>query len=180
MTSTPLFLTLIRGHQGSGKSTQAQAIAQADAGIVHIENDQFFTDENGVYAFDFSRHAEVKELCLRKTQAALDEGLSVVVSNTFTKLEELFPYIAAAAEHGAQIHVIEMEHDFPSVHGIPPEVIEQRKRDFQPWVGHKTVIGPQGVVAVSAVSSPVDPVAATLESASEEPPAAKASRPRAP
>ena len=46
---------LIRGHQGSGKSTFAEQKAAEfkakyrDAEIVRIENDLFMTDENGVY-----------------------------------------------------------------------------------------------------------------------------------
>lgn len=46
---------LIRGHQGSGKSTYAaKLIAEfqqtyPDAKVVHIENDKELTDENGVY-----------------------------------------------------------------------------------------------------------------------------------
>ena len=45
---------LIRGHQGSGKSTFAEQKAvefaqqYPDAEIVHIENDLLMTDENGV------------------------------------------------------------------------------------------------------------------------------------
>lgn len=46
---------LIRGHQGSGKSTFAeQKIAEfkkefPNGEIIHIENDLLLTDENGVY-----------------------------------------------------------------------------------------------------------------------------------
>ena len=46
---------LIRGHQGSGKSTYAaKLIAEfqqtyPNAKVVHIENDKELTDENGVY-----------------------------------------------------------------------------------------------------------------------------------
>ena len=46
---------LIRGHQGSGKSTFAEQKAAEfaqqylDAEIVRIENDLLMTDENGVY-----------------------------------------------------------------------------------------------------------------------------------
>ena len=48
---------LLRGHQGSGKSTFAQEKIKAfqkeypDAEIVHIENDLLMTDENGNYQF---------------------------------------------------------------------------------------------------------------------------------
>ena len=48
---------LLRGHQGSGKTTFAHAQIAAfqkqypDAHIVHIENDLLLTDENGEYRF---------------------------------------------------------------------------------------------------------------------------------
>ena len=48
---------LLRGHQGSGKSTFAQEKIKvfqkqySNAEIVHIENDLLMTDENGNYRF---------------------------------------------------------------------------------------------------------------------------------
>ena len=48
---------LLRGHQGSGKSTFAHEKIKAfqeqypDAEIVHIENDLWMTDKNGNYQF---------------------------------------------------------------------------------------------------------------------------------
>lgn len=48
---------LLRGHQGSGKSTFAREQINAfqkqypNAEIIHIENDLLMTDENGNYCF---------------------------------------------------------------------------------------------------------------------------------
>ena len=58
---------LIRGHQGSGKSTFAEQKAAEfkskyrDAEIVHIENDLFMTDENGVYRFSREALAQAQQ-----------------------------------------------------------------------------------------------------------------------
>ena len=64
---------LLRGHQGSGKSTFAQEKIKAfqkeyhDAEIVHIENDLWMTDADGNYQFTI----EGIEQAQRKGQAMM-------------------------------------------------------------------------------------------------------------
>jgi predicted kinase len=144
MSSFEPFLVLIRGHQGSGKSTLALSMAAQDARVEHIENDHFFTLPDGVYQFDPARHQEAKSHCLRRVALALAEGRAVVVSNTLTTLAEIAPFLRLAAEHRAPVRIIEMDCDFASVHGVPREEIERKKKAFEPWLGEKTVVGPEG------------------------------------
>ena len=71
---------LLRGHEGSGKSTFAQqkiAEFQRDfpnAHIVHIDNDLALTDTNGHYHFDFERFAQAHRDNMARQQAALEQG----------------------------------------------------------------------------------------------------------
>lgn len=122
-------LVLIRGVQGSGKTTLAQKISQL--GYKHHENDQFFTDENGEYQFDFSKHQTAKEETLRKTQLELEKGNNVVVSNTFNTLKELNVYIDMAKKIGVHVNVINTKLNYKNIHKIPSEVIEKAKLTYE-------------------------------------------------
>lgn len=133
-------LLLVRGHPGSGKSSLANEYELS--GYQRFENDAFFTDSNGIYKFDFANHQKAKDVCLQNTKKALDKGLSVVVSNTFTKLSEMEPFITYAKEKGIPIRVIEMELNFGNVHSVPEEVVIDKKKQFEPYEGAIVVDNP--------------------------------------
>lgn len=76
---------LIRGHSGSGKSTLAQKLVLG--GGVHLENDQFLLDEDGVYKWTRERHQRAKDKCLTAYENALARGVErIAVSNVFADL----------------------------------------------------------------------------------------------
>ena len=89
---------LLRGHQGSGKSTFAeQKIAEfqkefPNAQIVHIENDKELTDENGVYRFSREALAQAQQkgmVVLKNTlkfgQQHKQKPILIINSNTNQK-----------------------------------------------------------------------------------------------
>lgn len=117
-------LVLIRGVPGSGKSTLAKQMK----GYQHFEADMFFTDESGVYKYDASRIKQAHEWCQNMTDAALQIGADVVVSNTFTRRFEIQPYIDMANRYGAGLKIITATGDYKNVHGVPDEII-QKMRD---------------------------------------------------
>lgn len=133
-------LLLVRGHPGSGKSSLANEYELS--GYQRFENDAFFTDSNGIYKFDFANHQKAKDVCLQKSKKALDKGMSVVVSNTFTKLSEMEPFITYAKEKGIPVRVIEMELNFGNVHAVPEEVVIEKKKQFEPYEGAIVVDNP--------------------------------------
>jgi len=82
-------LVLIRGLPGSGKSTMALVLAQV--GYVHYEADMYFM-QDGQYQYDSRQVRQAHQWCREQTLRALQAGKRVVVSNTFTRLQEMEPY----------------------------------------------------------------------------------------
>ena len=128
-----LNLTLIRGLPGSGKSTLAKALWQTNADMLHFEADMFHIDENGNYRFDASRLKEAHQWCKDCVEEALSEGDSVVVSNTFTQMWEMQPYIELAQQFKASLQVIECHGDFGNIHDVPEEVVQKMRERWQPF-----------------------------------------------
>lgn len=123
-------LIIVRGHPGSGKSTFSKQICEI-LGAKHIENDQFFTN-NGNYSFDITKHQTAKDDCLERTKKALMEGHTVVVSNTFTKLNEIDEYLDFAKKNNIKTTFFEMDFHFPNKHNVPDEIVENKKKEFEP------------------------------------------------
>lgn len=103
----------------------------ARKGYVHCEADQYFGDP---YLFDTDRLPAAHADCLRRTIEALDDGYSVVVSNTFTRLWEMEPYRIAAKRRGVRFRVIEATGKFPNKHGVPLEAIERMRARWEVYV----------------------------------------------
>ena len=125
-------LYLIRGVCGSGKSTFAYELW--DSGLVDriFEADQYFTGDDGNYAFDAAKLAEAHKICQEKTKEFLKFGRSVAVSNTSTTEKEVETYAKIAEEFGAKFIsiVVENRHGGSNIHNVPPEKIEQIKKRF--------------------------------------------------
>ena len=117
-------LVLIRGLPGSGKSTMAQEMVAN--GFVHFEADMYFTVD-GVYAYDSARIQDAHAWCQRMTRQALQEGRRVVVSNTFTRLQELKPYQGMVNE----IRVVEARGRWQNTHGVPAEMVERMAQRWE-------------------------------------------------
>ena len=62
----------------------------------------------------------------------MDAGRSVVVSNTFTRLWEMEPYLKAAKKRGINISIIEATGNWPNVHGVPEDAIEKMRARWEP------------------------------------------------
>lgn len=119
-------LIIIRGLPGSGKTTMAGVITKI--GYRHFEADMFFEVE-GRYQYDATRIRDAHAWCQRMTRAALERGENVVVSNTFTHLREMQPYVEMGAK---TIRVIEAQGKWESVHGVPPEMLERMAARWEP------------------------------------------------
>lgn len=114
-------LIIIRGLPGSGKSTHARAYYPNHK---HLEADMYFLDEQGNYNFNsyFLRNAH--GWCYNATTHALNMGIDVVVSNTFTTKKELKAYIDLANDFDVKYQVVSLHDNYGSIHNVPKETLE--------------------------------------------------------
>lgn len=117
-------LTLIRGLPGSGKSTLAKKLA-----AVHFEADMFFFKQD-VYCYDPALVAQAHQWCEAQTAATLQQGLPVVVSNTFTQWWQIEPYIYLAKQHDVTVKLIEASGNYANIHAVPAEAINEMKNAY--------------------------------------------------
>ena len=123
-------LMLIRGLPGTGKSTRAKLLISIGEFHAHFEADMFF-ERDGKYAFNASRLPAAHQWCQKSAMDALLAGKNVVVSNTFTTAEEMFPYFAIAEEVGAKVEIVTLLKEFGSIHAVPESTMERMRRRFQ-------------------------------------------------
>lgn len=122
---------LIRGHQGSGKSTFAkQKIAEfkrayPDAKIVPIENDQLLYDENGHYHWTPERVDKAVRMGQTMMKNAFNEcrqnpNLDVLVinSNTNQKSSACIHLLQSAKKHGLTTEVYRLHNFFDNTHNV--------------------------------------------------------------
>lgn len=119
-------LYLIRGISGSGKSTYAQKLLSVDPSIKHFEADMFFK-RNGNYNFNPSLLKDAHKWCFDKTEEALRNGHSVIVSNTFTQNWEIKPYIDLGKKYGVEIIIKKATGNYKNIHGVPEEALKRMK-----------------------------------------------------
>lgn len=133
----PNKLILIRGLPGSGKSTQAKKLLKR--GWKHYEADSFHINDEGVYDFQIFRAADAHAWCLDMATTAIEEGKTVIVSNTFTTIKELQPYLYMAKDYGVPVEVLVCTGKYKSIHGVPKDVIAKMKDRWQQFEGEKEV-----------------------------------------
>lgn len=90
-------------------------------GYKQFEADMFF-EIDGIYQYDASRIRDAHAWCQLMTRQALGRGENVVVSNTFTQIREMAPYLEMKA---GSIRVIEAKGNWTNVHGVPPEAMDR-------------------------------------------------------
>lgn len=122
---------LIRGHQGSGKSTFAkQKITDflnqyPNAQIIHLENDILLTDEQGVYHWSPSLvdKAQQKNLAtfkekLKYGQQNRSQDILIINSNTNQKLSGCIHLIKMAKKFGFETQVFRLHNFFENTHNV--------------------------------------------------------------
>lgn len=134
-------LYIIRGLPGSGKSTFAKKML--DEGFVdsHYEADMFFIDMDGNYRYDPLKISSAHFWCRTNVKKDLKKGLTVIVSNTFTKKSEMDPYIQYCQDNDIPFEVIRMGTQFQNIHNVPEEILKKMKDRFQDYPGETITTG---------------------------------------
>lgn len=123
-------LILVRGLPGSGKSTYAKNYF---GGHIRLEADMYFIQPDGSYDWAADRLSKAHNWCFETTKIMLNNGYDVVVSNTFTTLKELNPYIEVASSNDIPFAVFRMTNEYTSIHNVPQIVIEKMRIRFEDY-----------------------------------------------
>ncbi len=123
-------LFLIRGIPGSGKSTFARKLMMWIGVCNHIEADMFFVDKDNVYTYDKTRIKEAHDWCFNDTVKMLENGETVIVSNTFTETWQYKRYVEYAGIHKIPYTVLTVNGDHGSVHDVPQETVNRMKQQL--------------------------------------------------
>jgi hypothetical protein len=88
---------------------------------------------DGSYDWTADRLGKAHSWCFETTKIMLNNGYDVVVSNTFTMLKELNPYIELADCNDIQCAVFRMASEYNSIHNVPQVVIEKMRSRFEDY-----------------------------------------------
>lgn len=120
-------LYIIRGLPGAGKSTLAMRMIGDH--MIYFEADMWMVDEKGKYKFDPARLEYAHSMCQKAVLYNLQKDKEVIVSNTFTRIREMQPYI----DMGFPFTVITVEGNHGSIHNVPAEKIEEMRVRWEPY-----------------------------------------------
>lgn len=122
-------LTIIRGLPGTGKTTIAESL-----NCIHLEADMYFM-KDGKYCFDGNKIKNAHDWCYKAFKNAVECGMDVVVSNTFTTRKEFIRYIEFAQIFEYDINVISTirRRIFGSIHNVPDDVLSKMKNRWEKY-----------------------------------------------
>jgi len=128
-------LILLRGLPGSGKTTLGEVILQLPNNqLKPLSADDYFTDKDGNYNFDFTKLKEAHNDCQQRCANLMQHDVvKIVVSNTFTQEWEMKPYYEMAERYGYRVHsvIVENRHGNKNVHEVPEDKLEIMKNRFE-------------------------------------------------
>ena len=119
-------LYAFRGLPGSGKTSFAKSL-----NLKFFEADQYFEKFND-NKYDFKLLKKAHQYCYQSVKEELENGRSVIVSNTMTSEEEVLEYYSLAKELNVKFVsvILENRHNGESIHNVPISSIEKMKKRF--------------------------------------------------
>ncbi len=131
-----MIVYFIRGLPGAGKTTLATELLDAFNVVygrtVHIEADEWMTDEEGNYKFDASRLDEVHENCRTEYLTAIHRRENIIVSNVSAEAKHVDWYQEEATKSGYEFVslIVENRGGRKSIHDVPDKSVENMRRKF--------------------------------------------------
>jgi len=126
-------IILLRGLPGAGKTTFAKLISENNT-YPFFSVDDYFTDENGNYKFDFSENYKAYAACISNTEEAIKSGYTkVIIHNTFTLDWELEPYFKLCKKYNCSLFVLTVEnfHNGINNHDITAEQVQRMAEKYK-------------------------------------------------
>ena len=126
-------LILLRGISGAGKSTLAKVLSEGNTYPICCADD-FFTDLDGNYSFDFSKLGQAHQECRNKCETYMKMGVEkVIIANTNTREKEFAIYYELAEKFGYVVFslIVENRHNGKNIHGVSDEKVEEMKARFE-------------------------------------------------
>ena len=123
-------LYIVRGVSGSGKTTYAKELSERYA-CRYFEADMWFVRGDGEYIFDPKELPRAHRWCFDEVYAEMQNGRTVIVSNTFTRTWEMRNYIEAAVDHGYEIRIITCRGQYQNTHGLSEKDVARQVARFQ-------------------------------------------------
>lgn len=131
-------LILVRGIPGSGKSTFARATVETcqynNKYALHLEADMYHVVD-GVYTWIPENVKAAHDWCFNTARIFLEQDYVVIVSNTFTRVNEMQRYIDHAEKYNIDYDVFRCTGEYDNVHDVPEETIQRMKERFQDYEG---------------------------------------------
>lgn len=126
-------LIIFRGLPGAGKTTLAKLLA-SDNNYPVFSVDDYFTNTNGEYQFQFDKNHLAYKSCEDNTREAMKSGISrIFLHNVFSLEWEMEPYFKMAAEFGYSVFVATLEnrHQGKNTHDISDEQLRRMAEKFK-------------------------------------------------
>ncbi|MFN0030662.1 MAG: AAA family ATPase [Flavobacteriales bacterium] len=131
--STKKNLILLRGLPGAGKTALALLLSEHGRYPV-FSVDDYFTDADGNYHFEFDKNHLAYKNCEVRTEDAMHVAAQkIFVHNTFVYNWEMEPYFKLAASYGYELFVITVEkyHEFTNTHGVSSDQLLKMTEKFE-------------------------------------------------
>ena len=121
-------LIIVRGLQGSGKSTVGKLF---DTKAICSADDYFMRD--GKYKWYGHMLPTAHAWCIRKCRRFMKkQAPRIVIDNTAVKARDLVPYNDLARQFGYMVHtiIVENRHGGVNSHDVPEEAIDRLREKF--------------------------------------------------